>query len=77
VSIYNKMDWKNLEQKMKNILEERKEEGIIIGGNFNIRIEELGNLNEWYREEIQGQNDREWRKELFRLSSKKRMVYNE
>jgi len=36
MSIYNRKDWKRLEQKMESLIEEKKDERIIIGGDFNI-----------------------------------------
>jgi len=46
MSIYNRKDWKGLEQKMKSLIEEKEDERLIIGGDFNIKIGELGIVSE-------------------------------
>jgi len=46
MSIYNRKDWKGLEQKIESLIEEKKDERLIINGDFNIRIGELGNVSE-------------------------------
>lgn len=38
VSIYNTENWEDMENKIKEIIEEHKREYIVIGGNFNARI---------------------------------------
>jgi len=49
VSIYNRWDWKELERRLMGYLdgiEDREDCLIIIGGDFNIRTGELGNIEE-------------------------------
>jgi len=55
--IYNRKAWKDTEQRLEEITEEiEKSENIniIIGGDFNIRIGELGSVKELDREKIEG-----------------------
>jgi len=35
--IYNRKDWKGLEQKMESLIEEEENERLIIGGDFNYK----------------------------------------
>jgi len=49
ISVYNRKTWKNLEQRLDEItegIEEKKNIDIIVGGDFNIRIGELGSVKE-------------------------------
>lgn len=45
VSVYGKEDWKNMELNLDKILGEERSEMIIIGGDFNLRIGELGGID--------------------------------
>lgn len=42
VSIYNAGDWEKIEKVIRKIIAEEKDKNIIIGEDFNIRIEEYG-----------------------------------
>lgn len=47
VSVYNTADWKNLEDRINGLVEGREADNIIVGGgggDFNIRIGELGGV---------------------------------
>jgi len=49
VLLYNRWDWKELEKRLTSKLEEiedREDSTVIIGGDFNIRTGELGNIEE-------------------------------
>lgn len=46
ISIYNSGRWKNIGKIIEKIMEEGREENVIIGGDFNIRIGEEGGLEE-------------------------------
>jgi len=49
ISIYNRKAWKDMEQRLEEItegIEESENINIIIGGDFNIRIGELGSVEE-------------------------------
>jgi len=61
---------------MESIIEEKEKEGIIIGGDFNIRIGELGSLSELgierrSKNKMIGNGGRNF------LNYVQRMVYNE
>lgn len=38
VSVYNRFNWEVLKDKVKEIMEEKKDECVLIGGDFNARI---------------------------------------
>lgn len=53
VSIYNSGNWKAIENTIREVFENNKEDNIIIGGDFNVRIGEEGG---W--DEMTGSNNR-------------------
>lgn len=46
ISIYNSGNWKAIENAIKEIFEINRKDNIIVGGDFNIRIEEEGGWDE-------------------------------
>lgn len=44
--IYNRGNWERIEEIIRKLVEEKREEHIIIGGDFNIRLEQEGGLEE-------------------------------
>jgi len=49
ISIYNRKEWKEMEQRLEEIMEEIKGNeniNVIIGGDFNIKIGTIGSVNE-------------------------------
>lgn len=46
ISIYNSGNWKAIENAIKEIFEINREDNIIVGGDFNIRIAEEGGWDE-------------------------------
>ena len=41
ISVYNRESWKNLKEKLEIILRDMENEKIVIGGDFNVRTDEL------------------------------------
>jgi len=41
ISVYNRENWKNLKEKLEIILRDMENEKIVIGGDFNVRTDEL------------------------------------
>lgn len=50
ISVYNSGGWRELEEKLNRLLGDKEEGSIIMGGDFNIRIGELGG---WEIEEME------------------------
>lgn len=46
ISIYNSGNWKAIENTIKEMLENNREDNVIVGGDFNIRIGEEGGWDE-------------------------------
>lgn len=46
VSVYNTEDWGDMEEIINRIVEENREECIVIGGDFNARVGKEGGNNE-------------------------------
>lgn len=46
MSIYNIGNWERIEEVLKELMEEKRNEYVIIGGGFNIKIGEEGGQEE-------------------------------
>lgn len=42
MSVYNSKEWDKIEERIRKLVEEKREEYIIIGGHFNVMIAEEG-----------------------------------
>lgn len=48
VSVYNREDWEEVKNKVREIAEEKMNESLIIGRDFNARIAGENDEEEWY-----------------------------